>query len=56
MDEPANAEFAKIIMTSWESIKTYDNMKSVFKKYKSPQKFVFVTPKINLELWKLLSS
>ena len=31
-------------------------MKSIFEKYKSPENCVFVTPKVNLELWKLLSS
>ena len=31
-------------------------MKSIFEKYKSPENCVFVPPKINLELWKLLRS
>ena len=31
-------------------------MKSIFDKYKSPENCVFVPPKINLELWKLLRS
>ena len=31
-------------------------MKSTFEKYKSPENCVFVPPKVNLELWKLLSS
>ena len=31
-------------------------MKSIFEKYKSPENCVFATPKVNLELWKLLSS
>ena len=29
-------------------------MKSIFKKYKSPENGVFVPTKVNLELWKLL--
>ena len=31
-------------------------MKSIFEKYKSPENCVFLPPKVNLELWKLLSS
>ena len=31
-------------------------MKSIFEKYKSPENCVFVPTKVNLELWKLLSS
>ena len=31
-------------------------MKSIFEKDKSPENCVFVPPKINLELWKLLRS
>ena len=31
-------------------------MKSIFERYKSPENCVFVPPKVNLELWKLLSS
>ena len=31
-------------------------MKSIFEKYKSPENCVFVPPKVNLQLWKLLSS
>ena len=31
-------------------------MKSICEKYKSPENCVFVPPKVNLELWKLLSS
>ena len=56
LEKPANAEFAKIIKKNWESKKANDNMKSIFEKYKSPENCVFVPPKVNLELWKLLSS
>ena len=56
LKNPANAEFAKIIKKNWESKKTNDNMKSIFKKHKSPENWVFVPPKVNLEVWKLLSS
>ena len=31
-------------------------MKPIFEKYKLPENCVFVPPKVNLELWKLLSS
>ena len=31
-------------------------MKYIFEKYKSPENCVFVPPKVNLELWKLLIS
>ena len=31
-------------------------MKSIFEKYRSPENCVFVPPKVNLELWKLLGS
>ena len=31
-------------------------MKSIFEKYQSPENCVFVPPKVNLGLWKLLSS
>ena len=31
-------------------------MKSIFEKYKSPENCVFIPPKVDLELWKLLSS
>ena len=56
LEKPANGEFAKIIKKNWESKKTNDNMKSIFEKRKSPENCVFVPPKVNLELWKLLSS
>ena len=56
LEKPPNAEFAKIIKKNWESKKINDNMKSIFEKYKSPENCVFVPPKFNLELWKLLSS
>ena len=56
LKNPANAEFAKIIKKNWQSKKTNDNMKSIFKKHKSPENCVFVPPKVNLEVWKLLSS
>ena len=49
LEKPENAEFNKTIKKSWESKKPNDNMKS-------PKNCVFVTPKVNLELWKLLSS
>ena len=56
LEKPANTEFAKIIKKNWKSKKTNDNMKSIFEKYKSPENCVFVPAKVNLELWKLLSS
>ena len=56
LGKPANAEFAKIIKKNWESKKANDNMKSIFEKYMSPENCVFVPHKVNLELWKLLSS
>ena len=56
LEKPANPGFAKITKKNWESKKTNDNMKSIFKKYKSPENCVFVPPKVSLELWKLLSS
>ena len=56
LEKPANAEFAKIIKKNWESKKTNDNMKTIFEKYQSPENRVFVPSKVNLELWKLLSS
>ena len=56
LEKPANAEFPKIINKNWENKKTNDNMKSIFEKYRSPENCVFVTPKVNLELWKLLGS
>ena len=56
LEKPANAEFPKIINKNWESKKTDDNMKSIFEKYRSPESCVFVPPKVNLELWKLLGS
>ena len=31
-------------------------MKYIFEKYKSPENCVFVPPKVDLELWKLLTS
>ena len=43
LDKPANAEFAKIIKKNWESKKTNDNMKSIFKKHKSPE-IVYLHP------------
>ena len=49
LEKLENAELNKTIQKSWESKKTNDNMKP-------PENCVFVTPKINLELWKLLSS
>ena len=55
LEKPANAELAKIIKKNWERKKTNYNMKSIFEKYKSPENCVFVPPKVNLELWKLLS-
>ena len=54
LDKPANAEFAKIIKKNWESKKTNENLKSNFEKYKSPGNCIFVPPKVNLELWKLV--
>ena len=56
LEKATNAEFAKIIKRIWESKNKNDNMKSIFKKYKSPENCVFVPPKVNLELQKLLSS
>ena len=56
LEKATNAEFAKIIKKIWESKNKNDNMKSIFKKYKSPENCVFVPPKVNLELQKLLSS
>ena len=56
LEKPANAEFSKMIKKNWESKKTNDSMKSIFEKYKSPENCVFVLPKVNFELWKLLSS
>ena len=56
LEKPANAEFVEIIKKNWESKKTNNNMKSIFEKCKSPKNCVFVPPKVNLELWKLLSS
>ena len=56
LGKPANAEFAKIIKKNWESKKANDNMKPIFEKYMSPENCVFVPYKVNLELWKLLSS
>ena len=56
LEKQTNAEFAKIIKKNLESKKTNDNMKSIFEKYKFPENCVFVPPKVNLELWKLLSS
>ena len=56
IEKPANAEFEKIVKKNWESKKTNDNMKSIFEKFKSPENCVFVPPKVNLELLKLLSS
>ena len=43
LKNPANAEFAKIIKKNWESEKTNDNMKSIFKKHKSPE-IVYLHP------------
>ena len=43
LKNPANAEFAKIIKKNWESKKTNDNMKSIFKKHKSPE-IVYLHP------------
>ena len=37
-EKPANVELAKIIKKNCESKKTNDNMKSIFEKYKSPEK------------------
>ena len=56
LEKPANAELAKIFKKNWESKKTNDNIKSIFEKFKSQENCVFVSPKFNLELWKLLSS
>ena len=46
----------KRIKKNWESKKVNDNMKSIFEKYKSAENCVILPPKVNLELWKLLSS
>ena len=56
LEKPVNAEFAKIIKKNWGSKETNDNMKSIFEKYKSLENCVFLPTKVNLELWKLLSS
>ena len=56
LEKPGNAEFPKIIKKNWEIKKTNDIMRSIFEKKKSPENCVFVPPKVNLELWKLLSS
>ena len=56
LEKPTNAEIAKRIKKNWESKKVNDNMKSIFEKYKSAENCVIVPPKVNLELWKLLSS
>ena len=38
LEKPANVELPKIIKKNCESKKTNDNMKSIFEKYKSPEK------------------
>ena len=38
LEKPANVELAKIIKKNCESKKTNDNIKSIFEKYKSPEK------------------
>lgn len=56
LDKTANVEFAKIFRKNRKSKKTNGNNISIFEKCKSPENAVFVTPKVNLELVKLLSS
>ena len=56
LEKTANAELSKIFKKNCESKKTNDNIKSIFEKFKSQENCVFVSPKFNLELWKLLSS
>ena len=56
LEKTANAELSKIFKKNCESRKTNDNIKSILEKFKSPEDCVFVSPKFNLELWKLLSS
>ena len=56
LEKTANAELSKIFKKNCESKKTNDNIKSILEKFKSPEDCVFVSPKFNLELWKLLSS
>ena len=56
LEKTANAELSKIFIKNCESKKTNDNIKSILEKFKSPEDCVFVSPKFNLELWKLLSS
>ena len=56
--KPANAEFVKTINRNWESNMKNNNRKSEIYlwKSKSPENCVFVPPKVNLELSKLLRS
>jgi len=54
--EPINDEFAKVLVSNWQSKKPFENMKKIFKKYPCPENCVCDPPEVNLELWKLLNS
>ena len=43
-------------MKNWHSAKNFENMKEIFQKYKCPSNCASDPPKVNVELWKLLSS
>ena len=53
---PINTELSKLIKKNWTSKKPFENMKKIFKKYPCPENCSFEPPKVNTELWKLLSS
>ena len=56
LDNPINEKFAEIINKSWNSKKSFDVIKKQFDNYKCPENFSIQPPKVNTELWKLLSS
>ena len=43
-------------MKNWHTAKKFENMKEIFQKYKCPSNCTSDPPKVNVELWKLLSS
>jgi len=56
LGQPINQQLADIILKNWKSKKPFEAMKLMFEKYQCPENFSDPPPKVNLELWKLLSS
>lgn len=47
---------ASLLRKNWTSEKNNDNLKTLFDKYKSPKNLEISIPKVNVELWKSISS